>query len=204
MDDINKHSTFDANKIAKNYFIINLMVILLATFLLVLMNTVLKDYIDDVEGITKILGTLLIIGLIVTILVSILIKVKAKVSLNNLPSDINEKFKTGIRFKDMQRFIFADDGLITFVDAKVFYIKYIDIQRAYVFKYHQKLLFIPIFTQYYIKIETLERKYSIPVNKKMDNIKYTEQDFLDLTYELHSKNESISLGGILNTSARIN
>lgn len=35
----------------------------------------------------------------------------------------------------------------------------------------------------------------------MDKIKYTEQDFIDLTYALHSKNENITLGGILKRSS---
>ena len=203
-EDIKEYVISMANKISKTYLSINLTVISFAVIILILVNTVLKDGTEDMGDTNKILGILLGAALVITILVPFILKAKAKVALAKLPSDINEKFRTGVRFKDMQRFILADEGLITFIDSRPIYIRYIDMQKAYVFKLSQRILLIPIFTQYFINIETLEKKHSIPIKTKMDKIKYTEQDFIDLTYALHSKNENITLDGISKRNNRVN
>lgn len=157
MEDIKQYVTSMSNKIAKTYLSINLTVISFAVIILILVNTVLKDSTGDIGDTNKILGILLGAALVITILVPFILKAKAKAALAKLPSDINEKFRTGVRFKDMQRFILAYEGLITFIDSRPIYIKYIDMQRVYVFKLSQKVFFIPVFTQYFINIETLEK-----------------------------------------------
>lgn len=193
MENIKDYSYSKAKRYSVTFLILGVIGILATIFLMVYFNN--SGLIED-ENSNMIFIIILVLYLVVFLILPVKFFITTKKALEKLPTNIDEIWKNGTEYKGMENFVLCEEGLLAFIDSKPIYIKYMDMQRAYLYKFTQKVFFIPVTVTYAINIETLEKNYSIPIKKKTDNIKYTEDDFHQLISEFGNRNEHMTLGYI--------
>lgn len=118
---------------------------------------------------------------------------KIKVALQKLPQNIDELFKNSTLHNDLEDFVFTKEGLVIFPVFAPIFVKYSDIERAFVFKFSHKFLIFKILTTYVINIKVNKKTYSCHIKKRTNKRKYTEKDFQELITEIGKRNPLIEL-----------
>lgn len=193
MYNIEDYSYSKAKGYIIRFLIFGIIGVLSIIFLMICVN---NSSLSEDEIYNNIFSIFLVLYLIIFFILPLKFLITTKKALEKLPTNIDKIWKNGIEYKGMENFVLCEEGLLAFIDSKPIYIKYVDMQRAYLYKFTQRVFLIPVIVTYAINIEALEKNYSIPIKKKMDNIKYTEDDFYQLISEFGNRNEHMTLGYI--------